>query len=350
MWQEVGVSVSKEIFFFFCKLLCFALGLDFSEPGFVVVSGFWEPRGSLVPVWMGTESVRPWAHWGPSKGPERSWRWGWRAPRPSDVSVQGLHWDLLEDLGTAAPGDGLGALACFPLGLWLGQMYEFLLRCFTPSEAMLGFMVCKTCFHGKWSCSWGKWPLWVHPGDAQRMFQGLQTSLCQSLVQSFFCWSLESDVDTAGLPTLFTYLSQHYFLSSQPGFITGPSFLKCKLFTAKSHLIIVQWHLSQNIAFPAVSVTCLAEPSDIFLHSFHLPALLEKQPDLHICLPHSAYPVPGLGWAADLCPQTDFLHPTHLYYTQNCPTVSPPLLSSHSLLFFLSLFPLNRCWQNIFSL
>lgn len=147
-----------------------------------------------------------------------------------------------------------------------------------------------------------------------------------------------------------TYLSQHYFLSSQPGFITGPSFLKCKLFTAKSHLIIVQWHLSQNIAFPAVSITCLAEPSDIFLHSFHLPALLEKQPDLHICLPHSAYPVPGSGWAADLCPQTDFLHPTHLYYTQNCPTVSPPLLSSHSLLFFLSLFPLNRCWQNIFSL
>lgn len=146
----------------------------------------------------------------------------------------------------------------------------------------------------------------------------------------------------------FTYLSQHYFLSSQPGFITGPSFLKCKLFTAKSHLIIVQWHLSQNVAFPAFSITCLEEPSDIFLHSFHLPALLEKQPDLHICLPHSAYPVPGSGWAADLCPQTHFCIQL-IWITPRTVLLSPLLFSLHIPFFFFCLFSLSTGADRTFS-
>lgn len=82
-------------------------------------------------------------------------------------------------------------------------------------------------------------------------------------------------------------MPQYYFLSPQPRFITGPSFLKCKVLTIKHSLIIVLPRLSHDIASLVISMIHLEALTDIFLHSFHSPAVPEKHSNLCICLPHS---------------------------------------------------------------
>lgn len=317
VWQEIDVFGNREVFLQ-TSLLCFGLG--FSQPGFVVVSGFWELGGSSVPVCMGTELVRPWAHWGPSKGLERGWRWGRRASNPNDVSAQGLHGCLLEALDTL-PWDSCSCRWAFSTCLFsawtLTQanvrisahvfcsqsgdvgFYGLKDMCFMVNEAIpggsshCGFIsemlrkcskVCRHhCLSGRrHHTSFGHFlkrflSAFVSSFLSYSSLPVLGTVLLLLLVTWEWCWRSK-----------FTYLSQLYFLSSQIGFITGPSFLKCNVFTAKSHLIIIQWHLSQDIAFPVISITCFEAPSDIFLHNFHSPVVLEEQPDLHICLPHPA--------------------------------------------------------------
>lgn len=145
-----------------------------------------------------------------------------------------------------------------------------------------------------------------------------------------------------------SYMHQHCPLSSQPRFITGPSFLKCKILAIKCFLIITLPHLPQNILFSVIPMIHLKAISDNFLHDFYSPIVLENQLDLRICLPPSLLWLFGSGQAEGLCVH-GFILCTRLIWMKPRPfMLTLPFLSSCCLLSCVFLFPDNTfaCWQS----